>query len=428
MSSRPAAIRIDDLAEPRFSAAAREMLDGMAVFGAGVDLDVAAIVAEARAQTALDDLADDGDAAFLERLRVLAGALEREGALSAGGRLVARAQLSQIVTNRLLAHDYVARHPELRDEPIVAPIVIVGLPRTGTTHLHNLMAADRELRSLAYWESLEPVPPRAEQPDCGGQLDGRRERCAAGIAFVDEVMPEFHRMHEMTVDHVHEEIQLLAIDASTMLFETTALVPSWRDYYRAHDQRSSYEFLRELLQVCQHQREGAKRWVLKSPQHLEQIPAVLHAFPDATVVFTHRDPVSVIASFATMAAYSARTNHDAPIDVQAIARYWCDRILDLYAACVRDRDLVPVGRSVDVQFDDFMIDDVAMVERIYGVAGLEFTGDTRAAMDAFMADHPRGKFGGVIYDLDQLGLDAREIRAAAAPYIERFSVPLEDRW
>ena len=426
MSTRPGAIRLDDLAEPRFSPAAREMLDGMAALGAGVVFDVAAIVAEARDQTALDDLGDDDG--FLERMRVYLAALDREGAVSAGGRLVARAEMSQIVTNRLLARDYVARHPELRDEPIVAPIVIVGLPRTGTTHLHNLMAADRELRSLAYWESLEPVPPRAEQADCGDQPDGRRDRCAAGIAFIDEVMPEFHRMHEMTVDHVHEEIQLLAIDASTMLFETTALVPSWRDYYRAHDQRPSYEFLREMLQICQHQRGAGKRWVLKSPQHLEQIPAVLHAFPEATVVFTHRDPVSVIASFATMAAYSARTNHDAPIDVHAIAQYWCERILDLYAACVRDRDLVPPDRSVDVHFDAFMADDIAMVERIYRVAGLPFTHASRAAMDAFMADHPRGKFGGVVYDLDQLGLDARDIRAAAAPYIERFSVPLEDRW
>ncbi len=413
----------------------------MAALGASMALDVDAIVVDARQQAGLHDLgAGDG---FLERLHVYLDALDHEGGLGAAGRLVARTQVTQLVANRLLAHDYVTRHPDVLAEPISAPIVIAGLPRTGTTHLHNLMATDRELRSLPYWESLEPVPPRAEQGDGGAQADGRRERCAAGIWFIDEVMPEFHRMHEMTVDHVHEEIQLLAIDASTMLFETTAILPSWRDYYRAHDQRPSYEFLRRMFQVCQHAntparlrlaprgagtRRGAPRWVLKSPQHLEQIPAVLHAFPDATLVFTHRDPVAVIASFATMAAYSARTNHDAPIDVRAIARYWRDRILDLYAACVRDRDLAPPDRSIDVQFDEFMADDVAMVERIYSVAGLAFSGATRAAMDTFMAEHPRGKYGGVIYDLDQLGLDAAEIRAAARPYIEHFAVPLETRW
>jgi hypothetical protein len=168
--------------------------------------------------------------------------------------------------------------------------------------------------------------------------------------------------------------------------------------------------------------------VLKSPQHLEQIPAVMQTFPDATLVFTHRDPVAVIASFATMAAYSARTNRSAPIDVQGIARYWQERVLSLYAACVRDRDLVPPERSVDVHFDDFMADDIATVERIYGVAGLPFTEGTRSAMDAFMTDHPRGKFGGVVYDLEQLGLDAAEIRAASASYIDRFGVQLEPRW
>jgi hypothetical protein len=429
MTSRPAAIRLDDLAEPRFSANARELLDGMAALGAAAGLDADAILADAREQTGLDELGADD--AFFERVGVYLDALDREAGLSDAGRLVARTQVTQLLTNRLLAHDYVTRHPDVVDVPITAPIVIVGLPRTGTTHLHNLMAADAALRSLPYWESLEPVPPRTEQSDASGSasvLDGRRDRCAAGLWFIDEVMPEFHRMHEMTVDHVHEEIQLLAIDCSTMLFESTAWVPSWRDYYRTHDQRPSYAYLRRMLQICQHQRGGSRRWVLKSPQHLEQIPAVIGTFPDATIVFTHRDPVAVIASFATMAAYSARTNRAAPIDVAAIAHYWRDRILDLYAACVRDRDLVPPAQAIDVHFDEFMADDVAMVERIYQVADLPFSGATRAAMDAFMADHPRGKFGGVLYDLDQLGLDAADIRAAAGPYVERFAVPLEARW
>ena len=426
MSARPPAIRLDDLAEPQFSPAAREMLDAMAALGAAVELDPDGVVDEARRVTGLSDL--DADDSYFERLRVLLDALDREAGLSGGGRLVARQQIVQLVANRLLAHDYVTRHPAALDETISAPVIIVGLPRTGTTHLHNLMAADASLRSLPYWESLEPVAPVAEQPDRGALPDGRRDRCAMGLGFIDEVMPEFHRMHEMTVDHVHEEIQLLAIDLSTMFFESTAWVPSWRDYYRAHDQRPSYEYLRRMLQICQHQRGVRSRWVLKSPQHLEQVPALRSVFPDATLVFTHRDPVAVIASFATMAAYSARTNRDAPIDVHGIAHYWRDRILDLYAACVRDRNLVPPSQSVDVTFDDFMADDVATVRRIYEIAGLGFTPATGRSMDAFMAEHPRGKFGGVVYDLDQLGLDAHEIRAAARPYIDRFAVPLEDRW
>ena len=429
MTGRPPAIRLDDLAEPRFLAAAREMLDAMDLLGVDVALDADSILDEARTSTGLDDLGVDD--AYFERLHVYLAALDGEAGLSGAGRLITRQHVVQVVANRLLAHDYVARHPDVLDERVDAPIVVVGLPRTGTTHLHNLIAADTRLRSLPYWESLEPVAPLAEQADAGGQPDGRRERCATGLGFVDMLMPEFRRMHEMTADYVHEESQLLTIDLSTMLFESMAWIPSWRDYYRAHDQRPHYDFLRRTLQLCQHANTPAapaRRWVLKSPQHLEQIPAVLHAFPDAVVVFTHRDPVAVVASFATMAAYAARTNRAAPIDVPAIAAYWRDRILQLFAACVRDRDLVPAERSVDVQFDEFMADDIAMVDRIYGVAGLSLTGEARRAMDGFMATHPRGKFGAVLYDLDELGLDAPEIRRAAADYIERFGVALEDRW
>ena len=116
-------------------------------------------------------------------------------------------------------------------------------------------------------------------------------------------------MHEMTTWHVHEEIQLLAIDFSTMLFETVAPMPSWRDYYQSHDQTSSYRYLRKILQVLQFLR-GGERWVLKSPQHLEQFGPLSTVFPDATYVVTHRDPVAVTVSLCTMIAYSARLSAD----------------------------------------------------------------------------------------------------------------------
>jgi hypothetical protein len=335
----------------------------------------------------------------------------------------------QFLTNRLLVTDLVGRHPEIAEIPIAAPIVIVGLPRTGTTHLHNLVAADPALRSLAYWESLEPVAPLAEQPaPADPTIDPRRERTAAGLWLLDEAMPHFKRMHEMTVDHVHEEIQLLAIDLSTMLFETMACMPSWREYYRAHDQTSSYRYLRLVLQVCAWQRGRGVRWVLKSPQHLEQIRPLMEVFPDAVVVFTHRDPASVVASFVTMGAYTARLSHRAPIDLEQLGDYWHRRILDLYAGCVHDRELVPAAKSYDLHFERFMADDVAAVREIYALAGQPFDARAKGAMQAFMAEHPRGKYGAVDYDLAQFGLDAATIRSGAGSYIERFGVALEPRW
>ncbi len=404
------------------------MFNGMTAMANDVHLESGALIEQARVATGLSDFgADEG---FFERVEVYLTALRDEANLSPVGVVTSAAQVSQILANRLLVTDFVARHPEALAEPIAAPIVIVGLPRTGTTHLHNLMAADPSLRSLPYWESLEPVPPLGEQH--ADEADQRQARCAAGVWFVDEVMPDFKRMHEMTVEHVHEEIQLLAIDCSTMLFETATCSPLWRDYYKARDQQSSYHYLRRVLQVCQYQSRRAgnpvRRWVLKSPQHLEQVPAVLGAFPDATLVFTHRDPVSVIASFVTMAAYTARISKRAPIDLALIGTYWCDRILDLYDSCVRDRDVVPPGRAIDVHFDVFMADDVATVEQVYRVAQQPFGPDTRDAMEAFMVEHPRGKFGGVEYNLAQFGLDPGDIRRRAGAYIQRFDVKLEDRW
>ena len=402
------------------------MLAGMHAMGANVVLDADELTQQAQIETGLSDFGADD--AFFERVRVYVDAARIEGQLTGAGKVVVHSQTLQLLTNRLLVTDFVKRHPAVHDEELLAPVVIVGLPRTGTTHLHNLMAADPNLRTLPYWESLEPVAPLVEQR--GESPDGRIARCEGGLWFLNEALPHFKRMHEMTVDHVHEEIQLLAIDCSTMLLETSARVPSYSNYYKAHDQQASYGFLKLMLQVCQFQRPGVRptRWVLKSPQHLEQIPAILHTFPDSTVVFTHRDPVSVIASFVTMVAYTARLSRQAPIDLHELGAYWRDRILDLYAAAVRDRHLVSKARSVDIHFDGFMSDDIATVEHVYAVAGQSFTPATRRAMDEFMSDHPRGKFGGVEYELSQFGLDAQSIRNAASDYIDAFGVNLEDRW
>ena len=187
------------------------------------------------------------------------------------------------------------------------------------------------------------------------------------LSFLDAALPYFKRMHEMTVDHTHEEIQLLAIDFSTMLFETTAPMPMWRDDYLARDQRPSYAYLRKILQVLQWLR-GGTRWVLKSPQHLEQFPALVETFPDATFVVTHRDPVSVTASMVTMLAYTARLTRDR-VDVEGIGHYWADRLERMLGRCAAERDVLPADQTIDVHFDEFMADDLAMVGRVYELAG-----------------------------------------------------------
>jgi len=170
-------------------------------------------------------------------------------------------QLLQWLKNRLLLTDLLARHPEIHDIELLPPVVIAGLPRTGTTHLHNLLAAASTFRTIPYWESVEPFPLPAE---VGVEPDRRRTRVDVALAFLNAAMPHFGLMHEMTTDHVHEEIQLLANAFSSMLFETLAHVPRWRDYYLAHDQTPSYEYLALQLKALQFLR-GRRRWLLKSP-------------------------------------------------------------------------------------------------------------------------------------------------------------------
>lgn len=421
-STRPPAVRIDDLAVPRFAPNVVEMMHAVEPIAAELRFEPDALCAQAAAEAGTTRFGDDD---FRARLGVLTRALHTDTALSPMGTVSAHGQLVGHLRNRLRIEELVAEHPEILDVEIRRPIVIVGQPRTGTTHLHNLMAADPALRSLPYWESLEPVLAPAERDAvAAGAPDPRLARTEVGLAFLDEAAPYFKRMHEMTVDHVHEEIQLLAIDFSTMLFETMAVLPTWRDDYLAHDQTSSYRYLKKVLQVLQWQR-GGDRWVLKSPQHLEQFGPLLAVFPDATFVVTHRDPVSVIASNATMLAYTARLNQVRP-DPRLIGHYWSDRIQQMLDAGMRDRELLPADQSVDVRFDEFMAADLATVERIYAVAGQPFSPAVRGAMETFVRDHPRGRHGGVRYDLQgDFDLDPAALRAGMREYVARFGVTEE---
>jgi hypothetical protein len=417
--SRPAPVVLDDLAAPRFSPEIDQLRAAMAEMAPACPLEASEILAAARQQTGLDDAGDDR---FLHRLEILCAALRTEAGLSGPGVVSWYSQLLQTIKNRLLIEDLLQRHPEIHDLEISRPIIIAGLPRTGTTHLHNLISADPALRSLPYWESLEPVLADSERPS-PGQPDPRVARTAFGLEVADQVMPYFKRMHEMTVDHVHEEIQLLAIDVSTMLFETLSLMPSWRDSYRHSDQTPCYEYLRTILKVLQWLR-GGTRWVLKSPQHLEQFGPLKATFPDATFVVTHRDPVAVTVSMATMIAYTARMHTD-QVDPVAVGRYWSARGEDLFRACAEDRHLLPDAQTIDVHFDEFMADDVAMVRRIYEVADQPFTAAAGQGITDFMETHQRGRHGTVVYQPEVLGIDIAERRRALSFYGQAFSVKPE---
>ncbi|QNI05161.1 sulfotransferase [Mycobacterium kubicae] len=405
-------VRLDDLAEPRFTPEARQILDMMGALAADCPLDADALHAKASAETGLSDF---GPGDYRERLEVYLAALRDIDGMHAGGVVNFYGQLLQVLKNRLLLTDLLNRHPEINDIELAPPVVIAGLPRTGTTHLHNLLAGPPTFRTMPYWESVEPFPLPNE---VGLEPDPRRTRMDVAVSVINSVMPHFALMHEMTTDHVHEEIQLLANDVSTMLLETLAEVPAWRDYYQAHDQTPHYAYLATQLKAMQFLR-GGRRWLLKSPQHLEQVPVLDRVFPGSIVVFTHRDPVPVALSMIAMITYSARM-HRAPVPVRQIARYWIDRLEQMLNALVVDRDTIGPQRSIDIRFEDFMADELGVAERVYALAGEPFTPEARTAITDYLAGHRRGRLGHVETSCEMFGLDQEDLRSRFAPYVERF--------
>lgn len=405
-------VYLDDLAEPRFSPEIQQIRDVMAAMASDCPLDADALHAKAAAETGLDDF---GPGDYRERLDVYLAALHEVSGMHGPGIVNFHAQLLGWLKNRLLLTDLLKRHPEIRDIELLPPVVIAGLPRTGTTHLHNLLAAASTFRTLPYWESVEPFPLPAE---AGVEPDPRRIRMDAAVDFMNAVMPHFRLMHEMTTDHVHEEIQLLANAFSSMLFETLADVPRWRDYYLAHDQTPAYEYLALQLKALQFLR-GGRRWLLKSPSHLEQLPVLDAVFPGVVVVFTHRDPVPVALSMITMITYTARM-HRSPVPITEIAASWIDRLELMLAALVRDRDMIGPDRSVDIRFDDFMADELGVAERLYDLAGETLTAESRAAMASYLAGHQRGRLGQVATSAEMFGLDEHDLAVRFGSYVERF--------
>ena len=404
-------VHLDDLATPRYSAEAQAIREMMAAVAADFPLDADVLHERARADTGLDDFGADD---YRERLELYVAGL-REIDMHGPGIVNFGSQLVQWLKNRLLLTDLLKRHPEIHDIELLAPVVIAGLPRSGTTHLHNLLAAAPTFRSLPYWESVEPFPLPIEM---GLEPDPRITRMDVAVQVMNILMPHFALMHEMTTEHAHEEIQLLANDFSTMLMDTLADVPRWSDFYWSRDQTPSYEYLATQLKALQFLR-GGRRWVLKSPQHLGQLPVLDKVFPGVVVAFTHRDPVPVALSMIAMIAYSERMHRDT-VDVSRIANRWVDRLGQLLEGCVRDRHVIGPERSVDIRFEDFLADEVGTAERLYALAGEPFDDAARGAISDYLAAHRRGRLGRVATSPEMFGLDPDAVRARFAGYSERF--------
>jgi hypothetical protein len=216
-------------------------------------------------------------------------------------------EMVRFAATRLMVEDTMCRFPDVLETQIETPLVVAGLPRSGTTYLLQLLSSDRRLRSQPYWEAVRPV---AEF-----YVDSRHELCAREWATQDALLPFVKAIHEFTPDHISEDVELQCIDFGSYYIDWLSMSPRWRDYYFAHDQTPVYLYMRKMFQLLSCQR-GPSRWVTKCPQHMEQLLPLTDALPGSTSVINHRDPVASIQSAITGVAYSARltrTRVDLPV-------------------------------------------------------------------------------------------------------------------
>lgn len=411
-------IHIDDLARPRLPwwLDAFDLLAGP--WAQRVRFDADELLATARRRTGLDDFGPDS---FETPFRVYLECIQ-DTPFSSFGRITQRRLILGLLETRLRLQALVGERPQILEEAIARPIVIAGLPRTGTTHLFNLVSQHPALRSLPYWESLEPIPgPRDRARP--GRPDPRIARCERSLAFMNRVMPLFPAMHEFEAEVPHEEVQLQMMEFATCLIESMLDLPRYADWYHETDQTPHYAWLKRVLQVCQHLR-GGERWILKSPQHIAEMPALFATFPDARVIRTHRDPVRIVASLATMVSYGRRmTVRKDAIDPHHIGRHWAHRIETWLRDTIAHEARLPRDRILDVRFHEFMKDDVATAERVLEWADEPVGAGGRRAIRAFAERNFRGKHGAIAYPLEDLGLDEDELRERFRFYQDHFDVP-----
>ncbi len=357
-----------------------------------LDMSVAGVLAAARAQTGLDDF---GTADFEERL-------------------------VKAAANRLKNREFLKRNPQIEDIVIDRPIFIVGLPRSGTTHLENLIAADRRLRYLPVYLGSEAAPAPGEKPG----PDGKDPRWLRSSAHWERMRSNkiMEALHEHSPDHACGENELQMPDFSTYQWEWMGDVPGWRDYYLSHDQTPHYAYGRTMLKAIAFQFPNDRRWILKGNQHSEQLPALIGNYPDALIVQTHRDPLAILQSVLTMRGLAVLANQKKP-NIEAHVAYWVDRIERMLRAYIRDYRKIPDNRRVDLLFQDILADDIGSAQRVLEAAGLRTTSESTQDLRDYMAHHQRGRAGRVVYDLaGDFNLNLGELRERFRFYTDLFPV------
>jgi hypothetical protein len=377
----------------------------------------AALLEAAREATGLDDF---GAGAWREAFRALLHAYDAEARLTPAGREMVRGEIGGILAARLACEAAWKRDPSLRQREVRRPLFILGLPRSGTTALHWLLAQDPANQVLEYWLAAAPRPrPPRESWEAEPDFQAARQT----LAWIYETDPGLRAIHLMEADGPEECRHLFTQSFLDHTFDSNATIPGYTRWFEAQDMRPAYARHRDVLRLVG-STSPDRRWVLKYPAHLRNLDALLETYPDACLVQTHRNPARVLPSICSLVT-GWRSLYEGGADPRAIGRWQ----LEMYGQMI-DRAMAVRERSDPRQFFDFsfreLVDDpVGALARLYAHFGFELSGEAERRMRAWHGANPQGRHGGHHYTLEQFGLAEGEIAERFARYLERFAVEAE---
>jgi hypothetical protein len=376
------------------------------------------LIALARRRTGLTEF---GETAFLDPLQQLLRACYEDGNLSLVGRVATRWDVVRFLSNLLRLFDEEQRAPAILARPVDRPIFISGLPRSGTTFLHSLLAEDPANLVPRVWQLIHPYPPR--NSECG--LDRRALRVARQLRLFGLLAPDFRRMHPIDARSPQECSEITAHVFASLRFDTTYRIPSYRHWLDETGHLEAYRFHKRFLRHLQHQTADGGRWVLKCPDHVFALDAIRAVYPDARLVFVHRDPLAVLLSVARLTE-TLRRPFTRSIDKAEIGRQDSDRWLAatelMIAAAQEQRFAEPIFH---VQYLDLVRDPVGTVAALYSHFGGALHPDAAARIGRLVEAKPNGGYGAHGSRLEEYGLDAALERERYARYMAHFGIQPE---
>ena len=371
----------------------------------------------ARAATGLDRFGDD---TFREGLEKLVASADAEARLSDAGRMQFDGMITMLLMKRLEVEDWYARHPEIDEQEIVAPLMVLGLPRTGSTALHCLLGEDPAVRVMRNWEAMHPCPP----PEAATyETDPRIAAMESHMTQRDELTPRMKQMLPSTAISPTEDQLTMGYDFKSQIFQASFRIPSYAEWFNNEaDLVPTFRYVKRVLKLLQW-RCPPRRWRLKNPTYSLFIDALDEVFPDARYCMTHRDVANVIPSVADLYFEMGRITTDQP-DKPWMGQVMLDSCELGMRRMIAFRDAGNEDRFFDIHFAPFQKDPFLVLERLYAFLSEEFTPEALARMRAWRENTPRDKHGRHEYHAADYGLDTAELRERFRFYSDRYAVPL----